>query len=608
MCGIVGYIGSRDAAAVLRVALERLEYRGYDSCGIATINKGELGVRKKAGKLRALDEILTYEPIEGNIGIGHTRWATHGIPSDTNTHPIVDCSEKIALVHNGEIENYRALKEQLLRRGHLFRTDTDSEVIVHLIEENIGQGLYQATLKAVRELRGSFAMAVISETEPDKVVAVKKDTPLILGIGRGENLVASDYAGVITLTKDVIDIPEQSVVLFDRQNYYFSNFAGERIELKPRRIEIEAAELDKGGYVHFMLKEIFEQPKVIKKNLDMRIRNGLIDFGEDFKFSERELKKINRLIIQACGTSWHAGLIGKYLLEKLARVHTEVDVSSEFRYRDSVFDLNTMIIAISQSGETLDTLAGLREAKAKFLDVLSIVNVPQSSIARESDGVIYMNAGPEIGVASTKAYTAEIIDILLFALHMGKLRGFLSLDDLSRYLRELQSIPEKMDIILDRTETIRRHSEELYSSPNFIFLGRGVNYPSALEGALKLKEISYIHATGYAGGEMKHGPIALIDEHMPVVGIVTKGSVYDKMMSNIEEVAARKGVPILIGTDGDDEIKRLARYPFWIPESEEALSPLLVALPLQLLAYSIAVKRNCDVDKPRNLAKSVTVE
>ncbi len=406
----------------------------------------------------------------------------------------------------------------------------------------------------------------------------------------------------------MIDLPEQSIVVLNKNRYTIADFTGQRLELLPRKIEIEVEQLDKGGYTHFMLKEIFEQPSVIAKNLDIRIKEGTISLGDDLKFSERELKKINRIIIQACGTSWHAGLIGKYLLERLARIHTEVEVSSEFRYRDSVFDLNTLVMAISQSGETLDTLAGLRTAKTKFLDVLSIVNVPHSSIARESDGVIYINTGPEIGVASTKAYTAEILNIFFFALHMGRLRGFLTKDVVDYYLKELEQIPDKMSKILDQAELIKRYSDIFYEARNFIFLGRGINYPSALEGALKLKEVSYIHATGYAGGEMKHGPIALIDENMPVVGIVVRGSVYDKMMSNIEEVVARKGISILIGSEGDNEIERLSPYPFYVPETEEIVSPLLTALPLQLLAYFIALKKNCDVDRPRNLAKSVTVE
>ncbi len=608
MCGIVGYIGYRNAQSVLRVALERLEYRGYDSCGIATLHGDELGVRKRAGKLKSLDEILTYEPLEGNIGIGHTRWATHGVPSDANTHPIVDCNEQIALVHNGEIENYRSLKEELLNRGHLFRTDTDSEVIIHLIEENIREGLYPATLKAVHKLSGSFAIAVIFAGEPDRIVAAKKDTPLILGIGKDENMVASDYAGIITLTRNVIDLPDQSIVVVERERYQITNFNGEPLDLPIRRIELDTQELDKGGYAHFMLKEIFEQPRVIRKNLDLRVKNGVISFGEEFKFSERELKKINRIIIQACGTSWHAGMVGKYLLEKMARVHTEVEVSSEFRYRETVFDLNTLVMTISQSGETADTLAGLREAKTKFLDVLSIVNVPYSSIARESDGVIYINAGPEIGVASTKAYTAEVLNIFLFALYLGRIRNFLTLDEVNRYLKELSLIAEKMERVLSQAEVIKGYSDIFYEAQNFIFLGRGINYPSALEGALKLKEISYIHSTGYAGGEMKHGPIALIDENTPVVGIAVRGTVYDKMMSNIEEVVARRGVPILIGTEGDNEISRLSRYPFFVPLSDELVSPLLTVIPLQLLAYFIALRKNCDVDRPRNLAKSVTVE
>ncbi len=608
MCGIVGYVGPRDAAAVLRVALERLEYRGYDSCGIATIQLGELQVRRKAGKLRELDEVLLYEPLTGDVGIAHTRWATHGVPSDTNAHPILDCSEKIAVVHNGEIENHRALKEDLLRRGHIFRTDTDSEVIVHLIEEGVRHGLFQAVAAAVQQLKGSFSIAAIYEGEPDKIVAAKKDTPLILGIGRGENLIASDYSGVINLTKNVIDLPEQSVIVIDRSGYRVVAFGGQELDLKARRLEMEVDQLDKGGYAHFMLKEIFEQPEVMRRNLELRAKDDSIQLGDDLKFSERELKKLNRVIIQACGTSWHAGMIGKYLLEKLARIHTEVEVSSEFRYRDSVFDVNTLVMAISQSGETADTLAGLREAKAKFMDVVSIVNVPHSSIARESDGVLYLNAGPEIGVASTKAYTAEIINLFFFALHMGRLRGFLGKEELDHYRAELRQIPDKMTRILEQAEVIKRYADDFFEARNFIFLGRGVNYPSALEGALKLKEISYIHATGYAGGEMKHGPIALIDENMPVVGLVTKGAVYDKMMSNIEEVAARSGIPILVGTEGDMEISRLSRYPFFVAPSDEFVTPLLTAVPLQLLAYFIALKKNCDVDRPRNLAKSVTVE
>jgi glucosamine--fructose-6-phosphate aminotransferase (isomerizing) len=608
MCGIVGYIGPRDLSSVLLGGLWRLEYRGYDSSGIALVSNGELAIRKVPGKLSELEELLKRNPITGQIGIGHTRWATHGRPQEMNTHPLVDCNEEIALVVNGIIENYLLLKDELERKGHIFRSLTDSEVIVHLVEEHIDEGLAKAVQYTVRMLKGNFAFAVISTREPDVIVCARHDAPLVCSYHKNEAALASDISGIIAIFDKVVDLPNDSIAVLSGGEGEVLSFDGKTKKVQPRKITIKIKDIDKGNFSHFMLKEIFEQPKVAHDIITARLQNHHINLGSEIHIDNEELKRITRIVIQACGTSWHAGLVGKYLIEKFARIHTEVDISSEFRYRDAVLDGNTLVTAISQSGETADTIAGLREAKTKFLKVLSFINVVQSSIYRESDGVITLMAGPEIGVASTKAYTAEILNLYLFSLYLASLKGFLSATDLKQHIDDIKKIPSQIDTILDLDDDIKHIAEKFYNSRDFLFLGRGLNYATALEGALKLKEISYIHATGYAAGEMKHGPIALIDETMPVVCVNPVSSVYDKMFNNIQEVVARSGIPISVITQGDEKTKNASKYSIVIPECSEYISPILAVIPLQLLAYHVATLKGLDVDRPRNLAKSVTVE
>ncbi|HDI83022.1 MAG TPA: glutamine--fructose-6-phosphate transaminase (isomerizing) [candidate division WOR-3 bacterium] len=608
MCGIVGYIGDKDVSSVLMSGLWKLEYRGYDSSGIAVIDDGDLKVRKSFGKLMQLQELLQKEPVGGSLGIGHTRWATHGEPSDQNAHPQTDCNGKIAVVHNGIIENYYTLKEELTKKRHIFKSTTDTEVIAHLIEEEFRGDLKEAVLRAVEKLKGSFAIAVISEDQPDRIVAYRKGSPLIIGLGRNENLLASDIPAVIGHTKEVVILEDDEMAVLKKEGVEFYTKDGKRIEKQVQEVPWKPDDMNKGEFPHYMLKEIYEQPEVIRRNISLRIRNKKIDLGEEFNFTPDELARVNRIIIQACGTSWHAGYIGKYLLEDIARVHTEVDISSEFRYRNPVVNGETLVIAISQSGETADTLAGIREAKAKFLKVLSIVNVLGSTIARESDGVIYINAGPEIGVASTKAFTAQVFNVYMFTLYLARLKWTIQKEEMLKRLSELEGLPDAIERILKRDDVIRGIAERFKDKKHFIFLGRGINYPTALEGALKLKEISYIHATGYPAGELKHGPLALVDENMPVVAIATRSSVYEKMLNNLEEVKSRGGVVISVVTEGDERAKAVSDYTIEVPEAPEYLSPIVNVVPLQLLAYHIAALNGRDVDKPRNLAKSVTVE
>ena len=608
MCGIVGYIGGRNVPSVLLGSLWRLEYRGYDSSGIAVISNSELIIRKVPGKLSELEELLKSKPVSGELGVGHTRWATHGLPQENNTHPLLDCSEEIALVVNGIIENFLTLKDELESRGHIFRSLTDSEVIVHLIEENIDKGLVEAVRLAVKKLSGNFAFAAIRISERSRIVCARHDAPLICCFNEDEAAVASDISGVVSIFDEVIDIPNDSIVTLGRGKCYITTFSGKETRVVPRKVMIEVKDIDKGHFPHFMLKEIHEQPKVLHDIVGSRISDSQVQLGDELRISDGELKKISRILIQACGTSWHAGLVGKYIIEKFARIHTEVDISSEFRYRDAVLDSDTLVMAISQSGETADTIAGLREAKVKFLKVLSVVNVLQSSIHRESDGIIDIMAGPEIGVASTKAYTAEIVNLYFLALYLGLLRGFVSKSELKQHFAALQKVPAQVELILHQENDIKRIAEAFRDARDFLFLGRGLNYATALEGALKLKEISYINATGYAAGEMKHGPIALIDHKMPIVCINPRSSVYDKMYSNIQEVVARKGIPISVVTKGDRRTRSISKHVITIPDCHECVSPILTVVPLQLLAYHIATLKGLDVDRPRNLAKSVTVE
>ena len=610
MCGIIGYVGNKQAQKILISGLKRLEYRGYDSSGVALIasDSNAIRIRKTPGKIKALEMSLSQKPLFGTIGIAHTRWATHGQPNQTNAHPHADCTGQIALVHNGIIENYQTLKAALIKEGHRFVSQTDTEVIVHLVEKFYHNNkLEDAVCKALKMLVGSFAIGVISKKEPNKLVGARSGSPLIVGLGRGENFLASDIPAVLEYTKNIIFLGEGEVVILEQDKARIMDIDGGIIHKKPVRLNWDMTQAQKQGYKHFMLKEINEQPSIVESLLNSRIKAGRIVFAEQ-KIPESRLKNIKNICIVACGTAYHAGMVGKYILERICGIPVYVDVSSEFRYRNLLIDSSTLVIAVSQSGETADTLAGAREAKKYGAAILSICNVLGSTLARESEGIIYTHAGPEIGVASTKAYTAQLIALYLFAFYMGRIKNILSSKQSKQYISELSRIPGQQKAVLKEQgrigELARRHSH----LGSFLFLGRNINYPSALEGALKLKEVSYIPAEGYAAGEMKHGPIALIDEYRAVVCIGPVSKVYDKMMSNIEEIHSRHGKIIAIATKGDAKIKELTKEVVYIPRTEELFSPLLTILPLQLLAYHIATKRGCDVDQPRNLAKSVTVE
>ncbi|MBT4552705.1 glutamine--fructose-6-phosphate transaminase (isomerizing) [bacterium] len=606
MCGIVGYIGDRDLTSILLVGLERLSYRGYDSAGIAVISDGELSCWKKPGKIHALNEALKNMIIQGQVGIGHTRWATHGEPNEVNAHPQLSQSRRVAVVHNGIIENYLELKSKLKKEGHIFLSQTDTEIIVHLIERYLQDDLESAVELAAKDLVGSLAIAVVAEDDPDKIVVYKKGSPLVIGVGKGENYIASDVNAIISHTKNIIYLDDGELAIIEKNNYTIKR-NGKIINKEIQTVKWDAVISDKNGYEHYMLKEIYEQAIVVRKLISKYLQNNKVHF-KSLKLDKEELAKIKRFIIQACGTSWHSGLLGKYLIEKYTRIPTEVDISSEFRYRDIITEGNKIVVAISQSGETADTLACIREAKSKFFKVLSFVNVKGSSIDRESDGVIYTHSGPEIGVASTKNYVAQLVSLYLFMVHLGILKWTLDEEKVDVMLNNLRRLPEQIDKILQQTDHIKKIAKKYAKSKEFIFVGRGVNYPTALEGALKLKELSYIHAAGYPAGELKHGPIALIDENLPVVCIAPQSETYDKMISNIQEIRARKGKTIVIATEGDENIKEYADDILYIPLCPEDLTPILAVIPLQLLAYYIALELNCDVDQPRNLAKSVTVE
>ncbi len=607
MCGIVGYIGPKDVDSVILVGLEKLEYRGYDSAGLAAIHRGKLLLRKKAGRIKTLYELLENAKIEGHVGIGHTRWATHGRPNDENAHPHVDCKHQIAVAHNGIVENYTELKRELEEKGHVFSSDTDTEVIPHLIEEYYQGDLVEAVRKAIARLEGSFALAIVSSLNPDILIGVRKGSPLIVGIGENEKLLASDIPALLSHTKRIIVLEDGEMVVLTPTEYQITDFQGNPVSKEIRLVEWNADMVEKDGHPHFMHKEIHEQPDVIRKNLERYLKWNEFTLLKDFNLRRLLLNK-SKILFQAAGTSLHAGMVGKYLLEFLARTPADAEFSSEFIYRSPVIDNKTLLVAISQSGETIDTLSGIRMAKEEGLEVLSIVNVVDSSIARESDYVIYIHAGPEIGVTSTKAYTAQLLILTLLALELGTLKGFISEEEAQTYLQELKTLPGKLERILSQEEKIRHLAEKYHNFNNFMFLGRGINFPTALEGALKLKEISYIHAIGYAAGEMKHGPIALVDENLPVVVINPKTSVYRKTLSNMKEVQARGGRIIHLTTEGATEGQDIAEDTIEIPETLEPFTPILAIVPLQLLAYHVAVLRGCDVEKPRNLAKSVTVE
>jgi len=612
MCGIVGYIGDREAQPILLNGLKRLEYRGYDSSGICVLlgNKNALSIRKLPGKVKDLENLLKKRPLSGSIGISHNRWATHGKPNQANAHPHLDCKAEIAMVHNGIIENYESLKSNLVKEGHRFTSQTDTEVIVHLIEKFYKtMSLADAVRKTLKLLVGSFAIAVISKREPDKLIGARAGSPLIVGLGKNENFLASDVPAILDSTKEVIFLGENEVVELSKDKVSITNLDGVALLKDSVRVNWDIIQAQKDGYRHFMLKEINEQPKIVENLLGARIEkdSNKIIFQEQ-KIPEEKLKGIKKISIVACGTAYHAGLVGKYILESICAIPALVDVSSEFRYRDLLIDRETLIIAISQSGETADTLAGVRQAKKQGALILSICNCLGSTLTRESDGVIYTHAGPEIGVASTKAYTAQLIALYLFAFYLAGIKDILPRRKIIQYLEELRTIPQLQGVVLKEQNKIAKLARRHSHFGSFLYLGRNINYPSALEGALKLKEISYIPAEGYAAGEMKHGPIALIDEYRAVVCITPDSKIYEKMISNIQEIRSRQGKIIALASSGDEKIKELTREVIYTPKVNELFSPLIVALPLQLLAYHIAVKRGCDVDQPRNLAKSVTVE
>lgn len=609
MCGIVGYIGEDSVPPILLDGLKRLEYRGYDSAGIAVPETEGIKLRRVEGKLVKLDRLLAEQPLDGNIGIGHTRWATHGRPSETNAHPHLDCQHKIAVVHNGIIENYMELKEELTARGHKFKSETDTEVLAHLIEEYMdGKDLERAVRLALKKVDGSYAIGVISADDPSKIVGARLRSPLIVGFSNNGFYIASDIPAILNRTRRVAFMDDHQMVVLKKDGVSFTTLDGDPVEKATMIIEWDALMAERGGYKHFMLKEIYEQPRVIEETLHRaKLKEDSVDLP-DIRLRAEELLELNRIFIVACGTSWHAGLVGKFLLEKYVRIPVEVDIGSEFRYRDPLIKPGHLVMAISQSGETADTIAAITESKEKGAKVISICNVLGSTISRESEGVIYTQAGPEIGVASTKAFTAQLTALVLFTLYLGGKRGTMSSEQVREIITDLRKLPEQAKEILTHDEEIRKCASEYYQRQDFLYLGRGINYPIALEGALKLKEISYIHAEGYPAGEMKHGPIALIDEKMPVVVVATSSRVYDKVLGNIEEVKARNGTVIAAATEGDNQIRKRSDHIFYLPRTHEDLSPILNVIPLQLLAYHIAVLRGCDVDQPRNLAKSVTVE
>lgn len=609
MCGIFGYIGEKEAISILLEGLKKLEYRGYDSAGIVVFSGKKISIEKSTGKIADLENIIASEKIRGRMGLGHTRWATHGIPSKENAHPHLDCSRKIAVVHNGIIENFSAIKRFLMQEGHKFTSQTDTEIIAHLIEENIGKGLEESLKLALKKIKGSYALGVLYKNDPGKMIVARRGSPLVIGIGSGENFIASDISAVIKYTSKIIILEDGDIASITKDGIKISSLTKPKIERKEILVSWDPVSAERGGYAHFMLKEIHEQPKAIIDTI-----NDIVDKKrENISFKhlnlrDKDIKKINRIVLTSCGTSWHSSLIGEYMLEHFAKIPCEVEYAAEFRYRNPIIDKRTLVIAISQSGETADTLGAIETAKKAGAKIVSICNVFASSITRYSDGVIYTVAGPEIGVASTKAFTTQITVLYLLSLFFGFKKKKISKNKLFSKLNELFEIPQKIEQVLAQEEKIDKLAEKHYLSTNALYLGRGEGFPIALEGALKLKEISYIHAEGYPAAEMKHGPIALIDKNMPVVVLALKGRRYGKIMGNVEEVNARGGKIIALATEGDRNIKKQTSDVIYLPKSSEALSAILAVIPLQLLAYYIAVKRDCHIDQPRNLAKSVTVE
>lgn len=607
MCGIIGYIGKREASPIILRGLKCLEYRGYDSAGIASIYRGKTHIRRCAGKITDLENIILQKPVMGKIALGHTRWATHGKPSEKNAHPHTDCRKELVIVHNGIIENYPFLRDNLIREGHLFKSETDSEVIVHLIEKYLTDDLETAISMALRELRGSYAIGVIWEKDESSIVAARSGSPLIIGLKDSEFFIASDVSAILGETRNVIYLGDGEIATIGHSGVKIKTLSGKCVDTKVTKILWNREAAEKEGYPHFMLKEIFQQPVALEETIMGKVSRAGVYLGE-INLTKKQIKSIERVILTGCGTSWHAGLVGEYMIEELARIPTEVEYAAEFRYRNPIIDRKSLIIAISQSGETADTLGAVREARKRNGKVISICNVVGSSIVRESDGVIYTHAGPEIGVASTKAFTTQLATLYLLALFFGHITGNISSESMKKMLDPLTELPQKMRKLLKEREKVISIANRFYRSNNFLYLGRGEGFPLALEGALKLKEVSYIHAEGYPAAEMKHGPIALIDKNMPVVVIILRGRRYEKILANIEEIKARDGVVIALASEGDEEIKEKVDYVIYIPSTIHLLTPILAVIPLQLLAYYIAVKRGCPVDQPRNLAKSVTVE
>ncbi|MCH9006400.1 glutamine--fructose-6-phosphate transaminase (isomerizing) [candidate division KSB1 bacterium] len=610
MCGIVGYIGNRDATPILLEGLKKLEYRGYDSSGIAILSNGSIAVEKEPGKIQKLEQALEKNSLSGTVGIAHTRWATHGSPNRENAHPHTDYHQRLAMIHNGIIENYQAIKTRLEANGYKFHTETDTEALVNLISEfyQNGTSLEEAVRSALSQVEGTFGIIVISKDDPDTMVAARRGSPLVVGMGEGEFVVASDVAAIISHTKNVTYLDDNEVAVIHRDKVVIKTIDNMEIDKKIEKISFELGTIEKSGYDHFMLKEIMEQPQTIQDAMRGRLlaEEGTAHLG-GIQHEIDSLLYAPKILFTACGTSWHAALIGEYMIEEMVRTPVEVEYASEFRYRDPVIERGSVSFVISQSGETADTLAALHEAKRKGSKVLAICNVVGSTIARESDAGVYLHAGPEVGVASTKAFTSQVTVISLISLLLARMRN-IGASKGCEIVSEMQALPAKVQKILDNHEVIKEIAKEYHECHNFLYLGRGYNFPVALEGALKLKEISYIHAEGYPAAEMKHGPIALIDANMPVVFIATKDSTYQKITSNIEEVKARHGRIIAIATEGDDKIAARADHVIYVPATLEFLTPILTIIPLQLLAYYIAILRGCDVDQPRNLAKSVTVE
>ena len=614
MCGIVAYIGEKEAFPIIIKGLQRLEYRGYDSAGVALLDQGELSVYKKQGKVAVLKEYVLGKNTTSKAGIGHTRWATHGLPNDVNAHPHKDQSGKLAIIHNGIIENYASIKEGLIQRGHKFHSETDTEVLIHLIEDvqqNENLSLEEAVRVALTQVIGAYAIVIISKDHPDQLIAARKSSPLVVGIG-GDNdyFLASDASPIIEYTKNVVYLEDEEIaVVSTTSGLKIKNIRNQSKTPYVQELEVQLEAIEKGGYDHFMLKEIFEQPRSVRDCMRGRLHlgKGVISMG-GIKEYEQSISNAKRILIIACGTSWHAGLVAEYLFEDLARIPVEVEYASEFRYRNPVIYEDDVVIAISQSGETADSLAAIELAKSKGATILGVCNVVGSSISRASDAGAYTHAGPEIGVASTKAFTAQVTVLTMIALAIGYKKGTITSSRYNRLLYQLDEIPAQIETVLSNTDLINKVAEQYADCTNALYLGRGINFPVALEGALKLKEISYIHAEGYPAAEMKHGPIALIDENMPVFVIANSGANYHKVVSNIQEVKARKGRVVAVVTQGDTELKAIADHVIEVPETDELLTPLLTAIPFQLIAYRIAVMRGCNVDQPRNLAKSVTVE